>query len=185
MPFNTQHVQTQEEGKAPVVEACDLSAGMLVTGPTVGPGGLFVADAFTSPSAASPGLLIVGCSVEGASAVIGTASRDSRGTREEGRSFSGPEAESLAPVAAGSATSLVCKLGRPEMSDVGIPKLLSVMSVSTADGFPAANVFDGFEAGFEAKSEPGFTVGFGAESEPCGKPCERPDDGAVSEVGMS
>lgn len=171
--FHTQHVHTQEEGRAPVVKACEPSAGMLVMGSTVSPGGRFVAEAFVSPSAASPELLIVGCSVGSGLVVSGTALRDSRGTCAEEGSFSEPEAGLFAPVAAGSAASLVCKLGRPEMSDVGAPKLVSTRSVSTPDGSSPVNAFDGFEAWSEA--------GF----EPCEKPFEKPDDGAESELGMS
>jgi hypothetical protein len=60
---HTQHVHTQEEGRAPVVEACESSAGVFVKGPAVGPSGCSVADAFVSPSDASPELLVVGCNV--------------------------------------------------------------------------------------------------------------------------
>jgi hypothetical protein len=63
VPCHTQHVHTQEEGRAPVVEACESSAGVFVKGPAVGPSGCSVADAFVSPSDASPELLVVGCNV--------------------------------------------------------------------------------------------------------------------------
>jgi hypothetical protein len=121
--------------------------------------------------------------------VTGTAPRDPRGTCAEGRSFSESEAGLFAPVVAGSAASSVFKLGRPEMSDVGIPKLVSVRTVSTPDGSPPVNLFDGFEAWFEAGFEAGFEVGLEAGLEARFEPCERPfeklDDGAESDVGMS
>ena len=169
---HTQHVHTQEEARAPVVEACNPSTGMLVIGSTIDPSGCFAADAFVFSPAVPSESLIVDCAVRSGSVVSGTALSDSWGNRAEVRSFSEPEAGLFAPVVEGPAASLVCDPGRPEISDVGNPRLGTATSVAVPDGSPPVNVFDGFEAGFEA------------EFESCGKLIEKLGDGAESEVGM-
>ena len=77
LSFHTQQVHTQEEGNAPGVEACAPSAGMLVAGPAVGPGGPPVADASVFSSTAEPELPIVGRKFEVGSAVSDAALGDS------------------------------------------------------------------------------------------------------------
>ena len=168
---HTQHVHTQEEARAPVVEACNPSTGMLVIGSTIDPSGCFAADAFVFSPAVPSESLIVDCAVRSGSVVSGTALSDSWGNRAEVRSFSEPEAGLFAPVVEGPAASLVCDPGRPEISDVGNPRLGTATSVAVPDGSPPVNVFDGFEAGFEA------------EFESCEKLIEKPGRAEISDVG--
>ena len=155
-----------------MVEACNPSTGMLVIGSTIDPSGCFAADAFVFSPAVPSESLIVDCAVRSGSVVSGTALSDSWGNRAEVRSFSEPEAGLFAPVVEGPAASLVCDPGRPEISDVGNLRLGTAVSIAVPDGSPPVNVFDGFEAGFEA------------EFESCGKLIEKLGDGAESEVGM-
>ena len=75
--LHTQHVHTQEEGRALVAETCSPSEGMLVIGSIIDLSGCFVADALVLPLVAPSELLIVGSSVRSGLAVGGTALRDS------------------------------------------------------------------------------------------------------------
>lgn len=79
-------------------------------GPNVGSNGCFVEDGLVSLSAASPKLLVVGCSVESESVVTGTVPDDPRDACSEGRSSAEPDAGLCALVAKGCDTPSVCRL---------------------------------------------------------------------------
>ena len=99
-----------------------------------------------SPSAASPKLLIVGCSVEDESVMTGRFPNGLRDACSDGESSSEPGAGLDALVAKGFHILSVCRPDWPEISDVEIEWLESARLVSTSNGCPEVNIVDGFVA---------------------------------------